>query len=70
MVTSHDHGEACGGDGASVFCLREHGKGEGVNGGRGQTGGCRGGLEAHSRLTSGAVAGVRPPRRIHAAATA
>jgi hypothetical protein len=59
MTMTHERKEACGGDGASVLRLGEHGKGDGVNGGRGQTGGCRGGLEAHPRLTSRGADSVR-----------
>jgi hypothetical protein len=33
---AHDHEEARGNDGVSVFCFGEHGKGEGMNGGRGR----------------------------------
>jgi hypothetical protein len=36
MMMVHEHEETHGGDGASVLCLGEHGKGEGVNGGRGR----------------------------------
>jgi hypothetical protein len=36
MTMAHECEEACGSDGASVLRLGEHGKGEGVNGGRGR----------------------------------
>jgi hypothetical protein len=36
MTMAHDHEEVRGGDGVSVFRFGEHGKGEGMNGGRGR----------------------------------
>jgi hypothetical protein len=36
-MMAHEREEARGGDGALMLHLGEHGKGEGVNGGRGQT---------------------------------
>jgi hypothetical protein len=36
VTTAHDHEEAHGNEGISVFRFGEHDKGEGMNGGRGR----------------------------------
>jgi hypothetical protein len=36
VTTAHNREEVHEGDGVSVFCFDEHGKGEGMNGGRGR----------------------------------